>query len=243
MQRAAPPGDRRPPARRGGRGANLTPDRIIAAALDELDDGGLAAFSVRNVAQRLGVYPTAIYWHVASRDAILAEIVARVLEAAEPRRALPWQRYLRALFRGYRAAIKRHPAAAPLVGAHLVGNRSIRLSLVEGVLAKLGEAGFAGDELVCAYNTVIAALVGFVTQEFAAVPDDERAAWRTAVRQRLAPGKLASYPVLRDNLRRLANRAFILRWQTGAEAPLDRSFERYVDVVIGGLASLARKRR
>ena len=225
----------------GGRrpAAPLTPERIIAAALAELDHGGLAAFSIRNLAHRLGVYPTAIYWHVQSRDAILGEVVAHLLDTVVPPPALAWQGYLRALFRGYRDRIKRHPNAAALVGAHLVGNRSIRLSLVEGVLAKLRDAGFAGDELVAAYNTVIAALVGFVTQEFAAIPEDESARWRSAVRQRLAVGRLADYPVLRDNLPRLANRAFILRWQSGAQAPLDRSFARYVDVVIGGLERIA----
>jgi len=215
---------------------------VIAAALDELDDHGLAAFSIRNLARRLGVYPTAIYWHVESRDDLLAEVVARILADAEPRRALSWQRYLRALFGGYRAAIKRHPSAAPLVGAHLVGNRSIGLGFVEGLLTKLGEAGFAGAELVAAYNTVIAALVGFVTQEFAAVPDDDRERWRAAVRRRLSRSQLASYPVLRRNLPLLANKAFILRWQSGSQAPLDRSFERYVDVVIGGLERLADRR-
>jgi AcrR family transcriptional regulator len=223
-------------------GPSLTADRIIAAALDELDRRGLAAFSIRNLAQRLGVYPTAIYWHVDSRDAILAEVVARLLDAIEPPPGLPWQRYVRALLHGYRAQIKRHPAAAPLVGAHLVGNRSIRLGLVEGLLGKLSEAGFAGDDLVAAYNAVIAALVGFVTQEFAAIPEDDAARWQAAVKQRLARGRLAGYPVLLANLPRLANRAFILRWQSGARVPLDRSFERYVDMVVGGLERLARPR-
>jgi TetR/AcrR family tetracycline transcriptional repressor len=224
------------------KGPTLTPERIVAAALQELDERGLAAFSIRSVAQRLGVYPTAIYWHVANRDALLAEIVARILASVEPRRDLAWQRYLRALFASYRTAIKRHPGAAPLVGAHLVGNRSIRLSLVDGVLAKLVEAGFRGERLVAAYNTVIAALVGFVTQEFAAVPDEARAAWRSAVRKRLARAELEAYPVLRDHLPLLANRAFILRWHSGAQAPMDRSFDCYVDVVVGGLERLAARR-
>jgi AcrR family transcriptional regulator len=179
------------------KGPTLTPERIVAAALQELDERGLAAFSIRSVAQRLGVYPTAIYWHVANRDALLAEIVARILASVEPRRDLAWQRYLRALFASYRTAIKRHPSAAPLVGAHLVGNRSIRLSLVDSVLAKLAEAGFRGELLVAAYNTVIAALVGFVTQEFAAVPDEARVAWRSAVRKRLARAEGSQLRLLR----------------------------------------------
>ncbi len=205
----------------------------------ELDDHGLAAFSIRNVAGRLGVYPAAIYWHVKNRQLILAEIVAHILAAVEPRPGLRWQRYLRTLLANYRAAIRRHPNAAPLVGAHLVGNSSIRLSLVENLLTKLREAGFSRHRLVAAYNTVIAAMVGFVTQEFAPVPEDHGAAWRSAVKQRLSAAALADYPVLRANLPLLVNQAFILRWQSGARRPLDDSFAHYVDVVIGGLERMA----
>lgn len=215
----------------------------MRAALEEIDDRGLAAFSIRNLASRLGVYPTAIYWHVKSRDVILAEVVARILAGVEPRRDQPWQRTLRALFTGYRAAIQKHPNVAPLVGAHLIGNSSIPLSFVENVLAVLADAGFAQRELVAAYNTVIAALVGFVTQELAPVPDDDHALWRSAVQARLSADALEGYPVLRAHLPLLANRAFILRWDSGAQVPLDDSFERYVDVVIGGLEQLLRAAR
>jgi len=254
MASPRPPPRRRPKAKApAGAGAHpskpsLSRQRVIRAAVRELDDRGLAAFSIRNLAHRLGVYPAAIYWHVASRDLVLAEVVAHVLGAVEPRADLAWQRYLRELFARYRASIKNHPNMAPLVGAHLIGNRSIRLSLVERVLAKLGEAGFGGLELVAAYNTVIAALVGFVTQEFAPIPEDRSAEWQAAVEARVQAVDVAGYPVLAANLPLLANRAFILRWQSGAQVPLDHSFDRYVDVVIGGLERLAadrgkRKRR
>jgi TetR/AcrR family tetracycline transcriptional repressor len=228
----APPGDPRQHVgvpRADARSAGLTPGRIVRAALQELDDRGLAAFSIRNLANRLGVYPTAIYWHVKSRDVILAQVVAHILADVEPRRGPTWQGYLRALFANYRAAIKKHPNVAPLVGAH--------------VLAALHGAGFAKGDLVAAYNTVIAALVGFVTQEFAPIPDDDRALWQSAVQLRLSEDALDDYPVLRENLPLLANRAFILRWDSGVQAPLDDSFERYVDVVIGGLEKLAPPKR
>lgn len=237
-RRAGKPRAARAASREGQNG--LTAARVIRAALEELDDHGLAAFSIRNLANRLGVYPTAIYWHVKSREVILAQVVARILTDVEPRRDQPWQRYLRALFTGYRATIQKHPHVAPLIGAHLIGNSSIPLSFVENVLAILAEAGFAQRELVAAYNTVIAALVGFVTQELAPVPEGDRPLWRSAVQARLSADALEDYPVLREHLPLLANRAFILRWDSGAQVPLDESFERYVDVVIGGLEQLAR---
>ena len=220
-------------------GGALTRERIVAAAIEEIDARGLAAFSIRNLAARLGVYPTAIYWHIASRNLILAEVVGHVLADADPGGGLEWRDFLRRLFGHYRTAIKAHPNVAPLVGAHLVGNATIPFSFVESVLAKLGEAGFAGEALVDAYNTVVAALVGFITQEFAPVPEDDGEAWRSGVQARLEAVDPEACPTLAANLPLLANKAFILRWRSGEEAPLDASFDRYVEIVVAGLEKFA----
>jgi TetR/AcrR family tetracycline transcriptional repressor len=231
----------RPRARPGvaSSSGGLTRDRIVRAAIQEIDERGLAAFSIRSLAGRLGVYPTAIYWHIASRELILAEIVGDTLSGTAPAAELAWQPYLRELFTRYRRAIKKHPAIAPLVGAHLVGNSSIPLAFVERLLGKLDEAGFAGDDLVAAYNCVVAALVGFITQEYAPVPDAGQLAWQSRVKDRLDNVDPQAYPLLANNLSALANKAFILRWQSGVDAPLDASFERYVEMILGGLQQLA----
>ncbi len=55
----AKPGSRSKP-RRG----ELTRDQVVAAALACLDRHGIEHFSLREVARDLGVYPTAVYWHV-----------------------------------------------------------------------------------------------------------------------------------------------------------------------------------
>lgn len=48
----------------------LTRDFVVAAALEEIDRHGLNGFSLRNVAKQLGVYPTAISWHVTNRNVL-----------------------------------------------------------------------------------------------------------------------------------------------------------------------------
>lgn len=218
---------------------SLTRKKIVATAIKELDANGHAAFSVRNVAARLNVYPTAIYWHIANRNLILAEIVGQILIDAIPARAADWRDFIRQLFHRYRAVIKAHPHAAPLVGAHIVGNSAIPLSFVERLLATLSVGGFAGEDLVHAYNSVVAAMAGFVTQEFAPIPNQGSEEWRLAVQDRLLEVDPEQYPTLSANLPLLANKAFILRWRSGAETPLDASFEHYVEIVIAGLETLA----
>lgn len=219
----------------------LTRAAVVAAALAEIDERGAEAFNLRNLAQRLGVYPTAIYWHVPNKNAILAEVVAVVFRDVAPkRRGGDWRDYLRRLFRCYRDSMRQHPNVAPLVGAHLVGNLRIDFDFVEGVLAALSDAGLADAALAAGYNAVVAALIGFVVQEFSPVPATETGEWQSAVQQRLLSVDPATHPVLAANLPLLANRAFILRWQNGSEAPLDAAYRSYIEQVIAGIDSLRR---
>jgi TetR/AcrR family transcriptional regulator, tetracycline repressor protein len=234
--------------RRTGRGAKRAPttlsrEAIIKAALHEIDDTGLDAFSLRNLAQRLGVYPTAIQWHVESRSQLLAEVAALALaDILPPGFPDSWQGYLRQLFQRFRAAMQRHPHIAPLIGTQLVANRGVDLDFVERLLAALAHAGFAGARLVGAYNAVIAALVGFTTQEFAPIPTDETKAWQGEIRHRLAHVESFTHPILAKNMKLLANHAFILRWQNGTDNPLTRSFDMFVEIVIAGLEQTAGRR-
>jgi len=217
----------------------LSKEVIIAAALAQIDEEGLEAFSLRTLAKRLTVFPTAIYWYVANRSRMLADVVALALGRVPtaPKDAA-WQDYLRTLFKAYREAVRAHPNVAPLVGYQLVANASVDLVFLEGLLGILSRAGFVGESLVGAYNTIIAALVGFVTQEFARVPTESAAQWRQDMQARLGQIDPIQFPVLAANMELLANRAFILRWESGADAPLDRSFEIFVAAQISGLESL-----
>ena len=95
----------------------LSKERIVAAAIEILDAGGESALTFRALAARLATGAGAIYWHVASKDDLLAaaadDVIGRVLTGAvrspEPREAI------RALALGVFDAIDAHP----WVGAQL----------------------------------------------------------------------------------------------------------------------------
>jgi TetR/AcrR family tetracycline transcriptional repressor len=234
-----------PKPRAAGRpagGAALTKQRIAEAALEQIDAFGLGAFSMREVAARLDVYPATVHWHVSTREALLAEVAAIVMaKVAPPPGKLPWQAWIAELFRRCRAAVRRHPNVAQLLGAQLVSNGSLPIELVEGVLAALTEAGFEGEALLEAYNCVIAAMLGFLTMEFSPLPADNTQAWAEELRERVHTIRPLDHPVLTRNLPLLANKAFILRWDNGATVPLDASFERHVQMTIDGLEAFARR--
>lgn len=67
-----------------------TRERLLSAAREAVREQGPSALALRDVARRAGVVPSAVYKHVASRDALLTELileayagVAEALETAE----------------------------------------------------------------------------------------------------------------------------------------------------------------
>jgi TetR/AcrR family tetracycline transcriptional repressor len=63
--------------RRGGT-AGLTRDRVVEVALELLEADGPDALTMRGLAAKLGVAPTAIYWHVGDKQALLDAVVDHI---------------------------------------------------------------------------------------------------------------------------------------------------------------------
>lgn len=224
----------KPNSRRG----DLTREQIVSAALACLDRSGLDDFSLREVARELGVFPTALYWHVpGGRNVLLAEIAARVLEGVTPPcdPQVAWDDWLLDLFLRYRAAVRAHPNAAPLLGARLVSNAGVQIEMVEGILWALDRAGYAGAAIVDAYNAVVAGMVGFVTLELARAPDEDAAGWQAMQRDRVASVAAGSHAALARHAEMLTRDAFILRWEDGRTRPMDRSYRAFAAYLIAGL--------
>ena len=222
-------------------GSLITKEQIIAVALAQIDASGLSNFSLRDVATKLNVYPAAIYWHMASKEALLAEVAGFVMDDVDlPSHSLSWQEWIAEVFRRCRRAISKHPNTAQLIGAQLVSNASLRTELIEGVLSALVNAGFSGQSLVEAYNCVIASMLGFLTMEFAPLPSENTEQWAHDLQERVNTIRPLDNPNLAGSLSLLANKAFILRWQNGAELPMNESFERHIMIFIAGLEAFAR---
>lgn len=220
----------------------LTRERIVAVAIGQIDQNGLTAFSLREVARQLDVYPTAVYWHVPNRDALLAAVVEATMAGVAPEIGkLSWQDWFRELFRRYRRSVQQHPNVAQLVGAQLVSNASLSPLLIDRILAVLLQAGYDEARLADMYNVVVASMVGFATLEFAPLPTDDLEVWTNQLQEKVHDIRALEYPTLARHLPALANRAFIVRWQSGSEVPLDSSFETFVEVTIAGMERMLAK--
>jgi len=65
-------------------GVNLTRDAIVTTAVNLLDTYGLPDVSMRRIASTLGVQPSALYWHFASKQDLLAGIADVILADLPP---------------------------------------------------------------------------------------------------------------------------------------------------------------
>ncbi|MES2270763.1 MAG: TetR family transcriptional regulator [Pseudomonadota bacterium] len=230
------------PRRRKGApsAAVLDQDMIVRATLDLINEEGLDAFTLRALAKRLGVFPTAIYWHIPNRNEMLSRAVALALEDVVPARRNPdWREYLKAILTRTRKAIQKRPNIAPLVATQMVSNTHTSFKFVEEILLILDQANCAGANMVAAYNFVNSSIVGFTTQEFAPLPKDDPEAWQEQQKERLASIDKRRFPTLAANANYLVGRSFALRFESGEKRPLDDSFDLFVAAVIGGIEKLA----
>jgi AcrR family transcriptional regulator len=92
-------------------------EQVVAASLTLIEEQGIAALSLREVARRAGVSHQAPYHHFGSKDALVAELVGRgftrlseMLESAERTRGTPARR-LRLAARAYVDFALANPAA------------------------------------------------------------------------------------------------------------------------------------
>src|SRR5215218_1919370 len=62
------------------RKAPLGREEVVGAALGLLDEVGLDGLTTRRLAEKLGVRVGALYWHVSSKQELLAAIAGRIME-------------------------------------------------------------------------------------------------------------------------------------------------------------------
>ena len=161
-----PPWQRAPerPARR--RREPISQDAIVAAAIGLLDREGLAALSMRRLAEELGTGAASLYWHVGSKDGLLDLVLDEVIGEGKVPDPDPgrWQEQLKQVARDQRAASLRHPWVVRVsIGRIPMGPNALRYS--ERILAILRAGGLPPHLAVQGYLLLIATVNGFTIDE------------------------------------------------------------------------------
>ena len=146
------------------RRARLSSARVLQAAVTLADEAGLEAFSMRGLAQELGVVPMALYKHVANKDELLDGMVDIVFSEIElPSRELDWRSAMRRRAISTREALKRHIWAIGMMESRHPGPANLRNH--NAVMGCLREAGFSFEMAIHAYSVQDAYIYGFALQE------------------------------------------------------------------------------
>ncbi|SDU02395.1 TetR/AcrR family transcriptional regulator [Amycolatopsis keratiniphila] len=169
---------------------SLTRERVLEAAIEVADRGGVEAMTMRRVAQHLGVEAMSLYHHVPNKDAILDGVVDAVFAAIE----LPgtetgdWREAIRVRASSARAALSRHSWALGLVDSRRnPGPATLRHH--DAVLGVLRRAGFTLPMAVHAVSLIDSYIGGFVLQEANLPASEEVAEVADDILEHLPPGE------------------------------------------------------
>ncbi len=206
----------------------ITRARIVATALQLLDEEGITAVTARALADRLGVRAPALYWHVGSKQEILdemaTEIHRRVARQLESELACDgWHEGLAIYARVLRAEYLKHRDGARTFSGARVTDLDV-LRALETFLHRWTSSGLSLADLGAAGQLVRSFVVGFTIEE----------------QYRVQAGGQGYSIAAKDEV-------------IGAELPLvsgtgklvltppDDRFERYVEIILTGLeATLSR---
>jgi AcrR family transcriptional regulator len=132
----------------------LTPEAIVAAAFEVLDEhGGVEGLNMRAVAERLGTGPASLYAHFQGKDELLAamidEIAANVPLASAD--GGPWKEQLKDAIRAMRRELgAHHDLARASLGTIPTGPNALRW--LDHMIGLLRHAGLADQTIAYAVD-------------------------------------------------------------------------------------------
>jgi AcrR family transcriptional regulator len=175
----------------------LSRARVLGAAVALADEAGLQAFSMRGLAQELGVVPMALYKHVANKEELLDGMVDIVFSEIElPPGDLDWRSAMRRRAISTREALQHHGWAIGMMESRHPGPANLRNH--NAVMGCLRGAGFSFKMAIHAYSVQDAYIYGFALQERDLAFESPDSAGEAAQRRAATIGALEDYPHLAE---------------------------------------------
>ena len=145
---------------------SLTREEIIKEARALLEQEGPGALSMRRLADRLGVAPNALYYHVRGKADLIEGLIDQVYADLDldPDPAGDWTLQLATLSQQIRDHLLAHPAVVPFALQQPgLGPHSLRLG--EAIYRVLRPAGFSDQAVVGTVYALLTYILGFVALE------------------------------------------------------------------------------
>ena len=150
-----------------GRRAGLDHDEVVDHALALVVDGGPGALTMRKLAADLDVTPTTIYWHVGTRDEVVAAVIDRVAQTyadTEVVGTTPRERVMSLAHTVWDMALTNRNVTSL---AHQAGaTRSLEVHLERAMALELEAAGLRGEDVRDALRAILMCIAGFLVVAF-----------------------------------------------------------------------------
>jgi AcrR family transcriptional regulator len=144
----------------------LSKERVLRAAVDLADKGGIESLSMRKLAQELGVEAMSLYNHVRNKDDVLDGVVDVVVgEIQIPPETSEWKTSLRQTVLSARGVLLRHPWA-PRVIESRKNPSPATFQYFESVIGILRKGGFSVDLTHHALHVLGSRVLGFTQELF-----------------------------------------------------------------------------
>ncbi|HXO25865.1 MAG TPA: TetR/AcrR family transcriptional regulator [Thermoanaerobaculia bacterium] len=142
----------------------LNRERVLHAAVRLVEEDGIEALTMRDLARALGVEAMSLYNHVANKGDLMDAIVDLVIGEIElPSGAEDWQVAIRHYAISAHRVLLQHPWACSLAisPTSTPAPGATRLRHMEWLLARLREAGFSPELAYHAYHALDSHVLGF----------------------------------------------------------------------------------
>jgi AcrR family transcriptional regulator len=175
----------------------LSRERVLRAAINLADRGGIDSLSMRKLGQEVGVEAMSLYNHVRNKEDVLNGMVDFVFSEIDlPSRGADWTTAMRQRAISARQALLRHPWAIGLMESRVQpGPATLRHH--DSVLRNLREAGFSVELAAHAYSVLDSYIYGFTLNELSLPFDTSEGAVEVAgnIFREFRPG---DYPYLAE---------------------------------------------
>ncbi len=154
-------------ARAGGQGEpreTLSRERVLRAAVQLADEGGIESLTMRELGRRLGVEAASLYNHVSGKDDVLdgmTDLAASEIDV--PGGDVGWKEAMRRRAVSARDVFTRHPWASSLIDSR-ERSGAAQLAYADSVLGTLLRAGFAPRAAANAFLVLDSFIYGFERQ-------------------------------------------------------------------------------
>jgi len=201
---------------------------VLAAAIALVDEDGLAALTMRELGQRLGVEAMSLYNHVSNKDDILDGIVDLVVSEIDlPSDTADWKEAMRRRATSAQSVFTRHPWASGLIDSRQSSGPA-RLRYFDWVLGTLRRAGFSLETSARAFSILDSYVYGFGRQQLnlAAGGDVAPEEMAAAFRQAIPPDE---YPYLTE---------MVVDYAITSGNDVEADFRFGIDLILDGLERL-----